>query len=97
MFRGTFLYVATGISETVAVIMVLRWATHSASASTILVPAVIALAIFLFLLRLHPARERAFTVYAGLCLAVVMLFFLIVDHVDPKEPPVLIWKSGAAH
>ncbi len=97
MFRRTLLYVATGLSELVAVIMVLRWATHSASVSTVLVPAVIALAIFLVLLRLHPARERAYTVYAGLCLAAVMLFFLVADHVDPKEPPALIWRSGTAH
>jgi drug/metabolite transporter superfamily protein YnfA len=97
MCRRIFLYVATGISEIIAVTMVLRWATHSASASSILVPAVIALAAFLFLLRFHPAQERAYTVYAGLCLAVVALFFLIVEHVDPKEPPALIWKSGTAH
>lgn len=97
MFRRTLLYLSTGISEIVAVIMVLRWATHSASASTVLVPAAIALAIFLFLLRLHPTRERAYTIYAGLCLAAVMLFFLIADHVDRIEAPVLIWRSGTAH
>ncbi len=97
MFRRTLLYVATAISEIVAVIMVLRWTTHIAPTPFTLIAAAVPLALFLFLLRLHPTRERAYSVYAGLCLAVVMLFFLIVDHVDPKAAPALIWKSGTAH
>lgn len=96
MFRQAFLYVSTGLSEIVAIILVLRWVTHSADTS-VLIPASIALAVFLFLFRLHPSRERALTIYAGLCLAVVMLFFLVADHVDPKEVPTLIWKSSTAH
>lgn len=96
MFRRAILYVSTGISEMIAVILVLRWMTHNAD-NSVLIPASIALAVFLLLLRVHPAKERAFTIYAGLCLAVVMLFFLVADHVDVKKAPVLLWKSGTAH
>lgn len=97
MFQRTFLYAATAISEIVAVVMALRWTTHIAPTPLTLVAATVALALFLFLLRFHPARERAYTVYAGLGLAVVMLFFFIVDHVEPTKAPALIWKSGTAH
>lgn len=84
MFRRAILYVSTGISEMIAVILVLRWMTHNAD-NSVLMPASVALAVFLLLLRVHPAKERAFTIYAGLCLAVVMLFFLVADHVDVKK------------
>lgn len=93
MFRQLILYAATGLCEIVAVLLVMRWTTGRAD-SSVLVPAGAALAVFFLLLQLHAARQRAYTVYAGLCLAAVMLFLLFVDHVDPREAPTLIWKSG---
>lgn len=93
MFRHLILYVATALCEVVAVVLVMRW-TSGIVDSSALVPAAVAFGVFVLLLRRHAARQRAYTWYAGLCLVSVMLFLLLVDHVDPREAPSVIWKSG---
>lgn len=89
---GTFgLFFVTAMAEIVGCYLPYLWLRRQGSA-WLLVPAVASLALFSWLLTLHPtASGRVYAAYGGVYVAVAMLWLWRVDRV-----PVTAWDLGGA-
>lgn len=79
------LFVATAIAEIVGCYLVWLWLKKAGSA-WLLLPAGIALALFAWLLTLHPhAAGRIYAAYGGVYIAVAVAWLWLVDEIRPDR------------
>ena len=85
------LFVVTAIAEIVGCYLPYLWLTKDSSA-WLLVPAGISLALFAWLLTLHPAAAgRVYAAYGGVYIAVALAWLWAVDGVKPT-----VWDAAGA-
>lgn len=78
------LFVATALAEIVGCYLPYLWLKQDRSA-WLLLPAAASLALFAWLLTLHPtAAGRVYAAYGGVYIAVAMIWLMIVDQVRPS-------------
>lgn len=78
------LFAVTAVAEIVGCYLPYLWLKQDRSA-WLLVPAAFSLAVFAWLLTLHPtAAGRAYAAYGGVYVAVAMLWLWAVDKVQPS-------------
>ncbi|CAB3795622.1 hypothetical protein LMG28688_04143 [Paraburkholderia caffeinitolerans] len=78
------LFVATALAEIVGCYLPYRWLREGASA-WLLVPAAVSLALFAWLLTLHPsAAGRTYAAYGGVYVCVAMLWLWGVQAIRPS-------------
>lgn len=83
------LFVITAIAEIVGCYLPYLWLRHGASV-WLLVPAAISLALFSWLLTLHPdASGRVYAAYGGIYVSVALVWLWLVDGVRPSMWDVL--------
>jgi len=84
-FLKTFsLFVATALAEIVGCYLPYLWMRQGRSA-WLLLPAAAALALFAWLLSLHPtAAGRVYAAYGGVYIGVAILWLWLVDKVTPS-------------
>lgn len=84
-FVKTFLlFVVTAIAEIVGCYLPYLWLQQGRSA-WLLVPAAASLALFAWLLSLHPsAAGRVYAAYGGVYIGVAMVWLMLVDKVQPS-------------
>lgn len=81
----TGLFVVTALAEIVGCYLPLLWLTDRAPVG-ILIPAALSLAIFVWLLSLHPtAAGRVYAAYGGVYVATAVLWLWLVDGVRPTQ------------
>jgi len=79
----TALFVATAIAEIVGCYLPYLWLKNRAPA-WVLVPAAVSLALFVWLLTLHPtAAGRVYAAYGGVYVSVAIIWLWVVDAVRP--------------
>lgn len=77
------LFVATAIAEIVGCYLPYLWLKKSAPA-WVLIPAAISLALFAWLLTLHPtAAGRVYAAYGGVYVSVAIIWLWVVEDVKP--------------
>jgi len=77
------LFFATAVAEIVGCYLPLLWLTHRAPV-WVLLPAAASLALFVWLLSLHPtAAGRVYAAYGGVYVATAVLWLWLVDGVRP--------------
>lgn len=83
-FLKTFpLFVATAVSEIVGCYLPYLWLKQDRSA-WLLIPAAASLALFAWLLSLHPtAAGRVYAAYGGVYIGVAIIWLMLVDKVRP--------------
>lgn len=83
-FLKTFLlFVVTALAEIVGCYLPYLWLKEGRSA-WLLLPAAISLALFAWLLTLHPAAAgRVYAAYGGVYISVALLWLWLVDKVQP--------------
>lgn len=87
--KTLLLFVATAVAEIVGCYLPYLWLNKSASA-WVLVPAGVSLAVFAWLLSLHPtAAGRVYAAYGGVYIAVALAWLWAVDGVRPT-----VWDLG---
>jgi small multidrug resistance family-3 protein len=78
------LFVATAVMEIVGCFLPYLWLKDKAGA-WVLVPAALALAVFVWLLSLHPtASGRVYAAYGGVYVATAIVWLWLVDRVRPS-------------
>lgn len=83
------LFFATALAEIVGCYLPYLWLTKGASA-WLLLPAAASLALFAWLLTLHPhAAGRVYAAYGGVYISVAILWLLVVDGVRPTATDVI--------
>lgn len=83
LFTTSSLFVATAIAEIVGCYLPYLWLRHRAPL-WFLLPAAASLAIFVWLLTLHPvAAGRVYAAYGGVYVATALAWLWIVDGVRP--------------
>jgi len=84
-FMKTFLlFVATALAEIIGCYLPYRWLREGAS-GWLLVPAAVSLALFAWLLTLHPsAAGRTYAAYGGVYICVAILWLWGVEAVRPS-------------
>ncbi len=92
ILRTLGLFVITAVAEIVGCYLPYRWLKRGGSA-WLLLPAALSLALFAWLLSLHPtASGRVYAAYGGVYIAVAMVWLWKVDQV-----PVTAWDlAGSA-
>jgi small multidrug resistance family-3 protein len=81
----TALFVATAVAEIVGCYLPYLWLRHGKSA-WLLVPAAVSLALFSWLLTLHPeAAGRTYAAYGGVYVTVALAWLWLVDGVTPAR------------
>jgi small multidrug resistance family-3 protein len=81
--RGLELFLATAIAELLGCYLPMLWLTGKGSA-WLLAPAACSLAIFVWLLTLHPAASgRVYAAYGAVYIATAILWLWLVDGVTP--------------
>lgn len=81
MIKTTLLFFATALAEIIGCYLPWLWLRRDAT-SWLLVPAVCALAIFVWLLTLHPtASGRVYAAYGGVYVATALLWLRWIDGV----------------
>ncbi len=81
--RTLGLFVATAVAEIVGCYLPYLWLKQGRSA-WLLVPAALSLAVFVWLLTLHPhAAGRVYAAYGGVYVSVALLWLWAVDAVRP--------------
>lgn len=81
--RTTALFVATALAEIVGCYLPWLWLRQGGSV-WLLVPTVVSLAVFVWLLTLHPAAAgRVYAAYGGVYVAVAMCWLWLVDGMRP--------------
>jgi small multidrug resistance family-3 protein len=79
----TALFVATAIAEILGCYLPLLWLTHRAPVA-VLLPAAASLAVFVWLLTLHPlAAGRVYAAYGGVYVATAIIWLWLIDGVRP--------------
>jgi len=82
-FSTTVLFVATAIAEIVGCYLPLLWLTHRAPIG-VLLPAAASLALFVWLLTLHPtAAGRVYAAYGGIYVATAVVWLWLIDGIRP--------------
>ncbi len=77
------LFTATAVAEIMGCYLPYLWLKHDKSA-WLLVPAAVSLALFVWLLTLHPhAAGRVYAAYGGVYVSVAILWLWVVDSVRP--------------
>lgn len=85
------LFVVTAVAEIVGCYLPLLW-LRGAAASWVLVPAVLSLGAFVWLLTLHPfASGRVYAAYGGVYVATALVWLWVVDGVRPT-----VWDVAGA-
>ena len=81
MIKTTLLFFATALAEIVGCFLPWLWLRRGASAG-LLFPAALSLALFVWLLTLHPAASgRVYAAYGGVYVMTALVWLLIVDGV----------------
>lgn len=81
-FKTFLLFVVTAVAEIVGCYLPYLWLKQERSA-WLLVPAVASLALFVWLLFLHPAASgRVYAAYGGVYVSVAMIWLMLVDKVQ---------------
>lgn len=79
------LFTLTALAEIVGCYLPYLWLRHGGSA-WLLVPAALALALFVWLLTLHPiAAGRVYAAYGGVYVAVAILWLWWIEGVSPNR------------
>jgi small multidrug resistance family-3 protein len=82
-FRTLGLFVLTAVAEIVGCYLPYLWLKQGRSA-WLLVPAMLSLAVFAWLLTLHPhAAGRVYAAYGGVYISVALMWLWAVDSVRP--------------
>lgn len=83
------LFIVTAIAEIVGCYLPYLWLRHGASV-WLLAPAAVSLALFAWLLTLHPdASGRVYAAYGGIYVSVALAWLWLVDGVRPSMWDVL--------
>ena len=83
------LFVATAVAEIVGCYLPYLWLKKGASA-WVLLPAAASLALFAWLLTLHPhAAGRVYAAYGGVYVSVAILWLWMVDAVRPTSTDII--------
>ena len=81
MFKTTLLFFATALCEIIGCFLPWLWLKRGASA-LLLIPAGVSLALFVWLLTLHPAASgRVYAAYGGVYVCTALLWLRDVDGV----------------
>jgi small multidrug resistance family-3 protein len=84
LLTTTLLFVATAVAEIVGCYLPYLWLKKGASA-WLLLPAAAALALFAWLLTLHPtAAGRVYAAYGGVYISVAIAWLWLVDGIRPS-------------
>ena len=84
LLKTLALFVATAVAEIIGCYLPYLW-LKQASSPWLLVPAALSLALFAWLLTLHPTSAgRVYAAYGGVYIAVAMLWLWAVDNVQPS-------------
>ncbi len=84
-FKTLSLFVATALAEIIGCYLPYLWLKQDKSV-WLLVPAAISLAVFAWLLTLHPAAAgRVYAAYGGVYISVAMVWLVVVDKVRPTS------------
>jgi len=79
------LFIITALAEIIGCYLPYLWLKKGASVS-LLLPAAISLALFAWLLTLHPAAAgRVYAAYGGVYVCVAMLWLWLVDAIRPSS------------
>lgn len=82
-FKTFLLFVVTAVAEIAGCYLPYLWLKHERSA-WLLLPAAASLALFAWLLTLHPtAAGRVYAAYGGVYVGVALLWLMLVDKVRP--------------
>ena len=85
------LFIVTAVAEIVGCYLPYLWLVHGRSA-WLLIPAAISLALFVYLLTLHPAESgRVYAAYGGIYVLTALAWLRIVD----KSPLTMYDFAGA--
>lgn len=83
VLKTFLLFVATAVAEIVGCYLPYLWLKQDRS-GWLLVPAAASLALFAWLLTLHPtAAGRVYAAYGGVYVAVAIVWLMLVDQVRP--------------
>lgn len=83
ILKVTGLFVLTALAEIVGCYLPYLWIKHGHSA-WLLLPATLSLALFVWLLTLHPhAAGRVYAGYGGIYISAALLWLWLVDSVRP--------------
>ena len=83
MLKTVGLFVVTALAEIVGCYLPYLWLTQSRSA-WLLVPSAVSLALFVWLLTLHPAAAgRVYAAYGGVYVTVALAWLWAVDGIAP--------------
>ena len=83
LLKTFLLFVCTALAEIVGCYLPYLWLKQDKSA-WLLVPAAVSLALFAWLLTLHPtAAGRVYAAYGGVYIGVAMAWLMLVDKVRP--------------
>lgn len=85
MLKTFALFVVTAVAEIVGCYLPYLWIKHDRSA-WLLLPAAASLALFAWLLSLHPtAAGRVYAAYGGVYIGVAIVWLMLVDKVRPTS------------
>jgi len=89
MLKTLLLYVVTALAEIIGCYLPYLYLKQSKSV-WLLVPGTLSLALFAWLLSLHPtAAGRTYAAYGGVYIAVAILWLWIVDGIQPNRWDIL--------
>lgn len=79
------LFIATAVAEIIGCYLPYLW-LRKAAPPWVLIPAAMSLALFVWLLTLHPhAAGRTYAAYGGVYVAVALVWLWFVDGVEPDR------------
>lgn len=84
LFRSLGLFSATAVSELLGCYLPLLWLTGKGSA-WLLLPAILSLMVFVWMLTLHPAASgRVYATYGAVYIVMAIIWLVVVDGVTPR-------------
>ncbi len=90
-FKTIFLFIGTALAEICGCYLTYLWLRQDSS-SWLLVPSGLSLALFAWLLSLHPtAAGRVYAAYGGVYICVAIIWLWLVDGIKPT-----IWDAIGA-
>jgi len=85
IFKTVSLFLATALAEIIGCYLPYLWLKQDKSV-WLLLPGAASLAIFAWLLTLHPAAAgRVYAAYGGVYISVAMVWLMVVDKVRPSS------------
>ncbi|GGY79349.1 UPF0060 membrane protein [Cellvibrio zantedeschiae] len=82
MLKTTLLFIATALAEIIGCFLPYLWLRKGGS-MWLLLPAAVSLALFVWLLTLHPAASgRVYAAYGGVYVATALVWLRVVDGVS---------------